>query len=1141
MKKLANHIILSGVTVSMLFSPLMALPSGGKFTHGTSGKIETSGNTMNITGTTASGNHVIQWGGGFNIGAGERVNFKGDGQNYLNIAHGAGKSTIKNILDAGGNNVFLINPNGVIIEKSGSIINANRFVASTSSMSDGDMTAFANMKKFNDGLSFSPVFKPHKAGNVVNMGTINANNVLLIGNKVDIQGGKVGNKNSTTHLVGNDLVLNPSSFAGNKTNNITALNSVELSASMSAFKDGGYEFVGADSFNLVDYIDNNNEKTENKVKETNFKQYLTIDSVGEWAIFADAWNNGEGDTRYVKEFRLIDDIDFNNDFKPEYMVGYVFYDSGKKAYDWSNAFTSTFNGNGYTLENIKLDASSYSSVNKHKDHYIGIFSGVGNGGVVKNLKIENIDMKGQRATGTIAGGSDGGSFYDISVKNIEQVYATNNYAGGFIGIIRGNNTGNYERISIDGVKKIQANASGYSAVGAGGFAGSISAGVFKDISINKVGLIYGTASGGFAGFVGEAGSSAPEVDKMIFENIKLTNYDSIGGNWTWSGGFIANFNGHKAKEVLFKNILLDGIKKITAQQGVGGFIARSDSGEYENITLNNIEEISSTGGNDSSGGFIGIIEDGEFKNIKINDIDTIKFAGNQYYGLFAGDISKGIFENITIGNIKNIDLKRVGFFSLFAGQINNTYNTGNSTFKNIIIHDIGNIRYDGYTSGGYGAPYYGNIGIFSEYVKNATLENIFISLEGLTISSDDKDDLRFKTAFIYNCEQNNCFTKNNVTFNGNIIVYYDKNLFSDYDKVDSEKYKNNVTFLPNQYDNFITSAQTTTGIQYDQASNSFKTTTDFKVTDPKFSTIGEGGEGSEGSDAKLNEDDLLQEIIKEEIINDITNGKYKLQISDLLKMLEDKANYSKMSEDQKVEFVAKYFLSGDKTKALEVVQSLDFLLAYEKNGLSAASKDKFEGNGFSVKNEILSQVNNTTKNIKDKFNKLEKDLKPLVDESNVNLKDLIAMQNRLDDTIKAYNKYVDLINKGLASKNDPEFIALKNKIDILIKDSQVLADSINENQKELSTWQNDNNTENFKVVGAFANAILINPKLNEITNDDGNENDDYEKISRQIADSQKQTPTFEYEEEETEEVEESAFKQKSKTCIVSDNYKTMNP
>ncbi|EAH7188376.1 filamentous hemagglutinin N-terminal domain-containing protein [Campylobacter lari] len=181
MKKLTNHIILSGVTVSMLFSPLMVLPSGGKFTHGTSGTITTNGNNMNISGNGI--NSVIQWGGGFNIANGEKVNFGGKDKNYLNIAHGTSKSTIAGILNAGGNNVFLINPNGVIITKTGTI-NANRFVASTSSMSDGDMKAFANLKSFEDGLSFSPVFKPNKAGNVVNMGNINAKNITLQGNKV---------------------------------------------------------------------------------------------------------------------------------------------------------------------------------------------------------------------------------------------------------------------------------------------------------------------------------------------------------------------------------------------------------------------------------------------------------------------------------------------------------------------------------------------------------------------------------------------------------------------------------------------------------------------------------------------------------------------------------------------------------------------------------------------------------------------------------------------------------------------------------------------------------------------------------------------------------------------------------------------
>ncbi|MCV3509354.1 hemagglutination protein, partial [Campylobacter sp. CNRCH_2016_3089] len=75
MKKLSNHIILSGITVSMLFSPLMALPSGGKFTHGTSGTITSGNGHMQINGKET--NSVIQWGGGFSIGQGESVNFNG--------------------------------------------------------------------------------------------------------------------------------------------------------------------------------------------------------------------------------------------------------------------------------------------------------------------------------------------------------------------------------------------------------------------------------------------------------------------------------------------------------------------------------------------------------------------------------------------------------------------------------------------------------------------------------------------------------------------------------------------------------------------------------------------------------------------------------------------------------------------------------------------------------------------------------------------------------------------------------------------------------------------------------------------------------------------------------------------------------
>lgn len=76
MKKL-NKLSLSLVVGSLLFTQSYALPSGGKFTHGTSGSISVSG--------------------GFNIASNETVNF-GQGktnQNYLNIVYGSKSSNYR--------------------------------------------------------------------------------------------------------------------------------------------------------------------------------------------------------------------------------------------------------------------------------------------------------------------------------------------------------------------------------------------------------------------------------------------------------------------------------------------------------------------------------------------------------------------------------------------------------------------------------------------------------------------------------------------------------------------------------------------------------------------------------------------------------------------------------------------------------------------------------------------------------------------------------------------------------------------------------------------------------------------------------------------------------------------------------------
>ncbi|WP_265612017.1 filamentous hemagglutinin N-terminal domain-containing protein [Campylobacter jejuni] len=185
MKKL-NKLSLSLVVGSLLFTQSYALPSGGKFTHGTSGSISVSGGTMNISGSKT--NSVIQWGGGFNIANGETVNFKGNGYNYLNIVYGSKSSHIDGTLEGGTNNIFLINPNGIVVSKDGSI-NANRVFLSASSIGDKEMKEFAKDGKIsafegNPLTTASPVIKSN-AGNVINLGTITAGErVVMVGNQV---------------------------------------------------------------------------------------------------------------------------------------------------------------------------------------------------------------------------------------------------------------------------------------------------------------------------------------------------------------------------------------------------------------------------------------------------------------------------------------------------------------------------------------------------------------------------------------------------------------------------------------------------------------------------------------------------------------------------------------------------------------------------------------------------------------------------------------------------------------------------------------------------------------------------------------------------------------------------------------------
>ncbi|EAI4083528.1 filamentous hemagglutinin N-terminal domain-containing protein [Campylobacter jejuni] len=469
MKKMSKHIVLSFAVSSLLFSQAYALPQGGKFTHGTSGTIHTSGNTVTITGKGQ--NHVIQWGGGFNIGQNESVNFNGKNQNYLNIAYQKDASKIDGALNGGNNNIFLVNPMGVLIGKTGTIT-AGKFVASTTPLKDSDVQNFISQ-----GMNFSPVFDVSKQGNIINLGKINADNIVLVGNRVEINKGDITSQN--LNLTGNKVYVDAGVVKNTKNILAKAEQEAIIQQSITSFeKDGAL-------------LDNPDRKFSfddgSKVKR--WTKYGSITDATEWNNFANFWNSDKSSFRSsFDHFRLIDDVDFKG------MQTNIVGD------DINNAFTKSFDGSGYALKNVNINSSN---------QYVGIF------GVVQDSYIRNLNIQGLAITSNFNGAYVGGivgqnianyvtGFENVTVNDLVINAAEGAKIGGIIGW--GNGSGktiNFTNVAINDIS-IVAKEGSY----VGGVGGLIDGGNFNNVVVNDIVKLYtigfDSRAGGLAGKVGNS-------------------------------------------------------------------------------------------------------------------------------------------------------------------------------------------------------------------------------------------------------------------------------------------------------------------------------------------------------------------------------------------------------------------------------------------------------------------------------------------------------------------------------------------------------------------------------------------------------------------------------------------------------------
>ncbi|EOZ0839680.1 filamentous hemagglutinin N-terminal domain-containing protein [Campylobacter coli] len=588
-KSLRVIVNISVITSLVLAQSLTAsnLPSGGKFINGT-GSIATNGNIMNITGDKT--HNVIAWGGGFNIGKDNTVNFTTNGKNYLNLDYTNKASQILGTLNGGTNNVYIVNPSGILVGE-GATINANKFGVSTTPMGIDAINTFSV-----DG-SFSPVFNANK-GDVVNMGTIKANEIVLVGNKVEnikgtLQADKVDIKGDKVYL--EDF----------------GINSTHLKAEIGSEGFFKYEVKDVydaykDDSNLVD----NYEFTGTATTNGNFKEYLYIGSqsasneemINSWKGFAKLVNEGIFGELKFKDVYLGKDIDFAgaSTINP---VGF------------GNGFVGNFYGNNHTLSNIQIDVADKT--------YVGLFGYI-KGGSVQNLTIDGLQFPkyafSYKYLGGLAGHIENGTFSNIALDTIEGFNGENSSSGGFAGEI---NSGTFNNISLKNLGNIGV------AKYAGGFAGQINGGDFSSIILSNIESIYGKNNGG--GFVGYT------TGNTTFDGISLKDIRFIK-----SGAFTGGFAGMTQGNVIFENIVLNDLEEISGSHA-GGFVGRikSDGINFSNIVLNDIDKISAS---IAAGGFVGNIENGS--NIANSNI--------YFYGLLNSSSNKSyITHNENILNLSN--------------------------------------------------------------------------------------------------------------------------------------------------------------------------------------------------------------------------------------------------------------------------------------------------------------------------------------------------------------------------------------------------------------------------------------------------------------------------------------------------------
>lgn len=397
-------IALMAGAVSIVPQVAYGMPQGGQtIVGGATGMDTPSGGTMNII--SSAENNVIGW-QDFSIQHGEKVQF--DNKNYLNLVQGKGSSFIDGELAAGGGNIYLVNPNGVIFGK-GSRVNVGSGNLYVSTQDTAALAAQYENSHSWDGAN--PLTAHAGLTDVVNLGgTISANSVTVEGNNIRFT--------NADHVT------------------VTAAGGINLNTNAAHAADGnGYVHVGYDAAVNDAY----NAPT---VKTTTAKA-AELTAAG-WKVNGSAIAKANA---YMLVNSAVQLQNIKDTSSENYMLGQDIYLSS--LFTPIANFTGNFDGNFYTIHDLEARGTN-----------AGLFADV-TGNVASPSRLENVILNNPRVSGEMTGNAGGlvGVATNVWIQNvgitgnglIQTIPPDYNRAGGIVGAASGTTIQRcYNSVQVEG-------------------------------------------------------------------------------------------------------------------------------------------------------------------------------------------------------------------------------------------------------------------------------------------------------------------------------------------------------------------------------------------------------------------------------------------------------------------------------------------------------------------------------------------------------------------------------------------------------------------------------------------------------------------------------------------------------------------